>query len=282
MLVPSRGEGILRTAILRGFENTLLERISCIAEEHVAIALSRGGAKKTYHHRDPNEDACGFAFGEHGTLLVVADGHSGCDASQIAVEYVLEHLAPVLIGGEDPGVALAPEQWQTRALDHVLAVHGAILQQARIEAEHPSRTTLAIAFTRTADDRIGWINAGDSLLYRDGGDAPTPLETATEKTIYIGSPRDDRERLAQGVRAGVAPLAGARALVLASDGLSEEGIGVEDPANAVREALGDAARAAHRELHPLEAARGLAEIANRSHAEQKAGDNIATAVAWLA
>jgi hypothetical protein len=79
---------------------------------------------------------------------------------------------------------------------------------------------------------------------------------------------------------GSCSLAGVEAIVLATDGLSETGIGVADPAAAVAEAVA-AARAAEASARPLETARGVAERALAAHGRQAAGDNIATAVLWL-
>ena len=68
--------------------------------------------------------------------------------------------------------------------------------------------------------------------------------------------------------------------MLATDGLSERGIGVSDPRAAAATAVAEAARvdAARR---PLTAARRLAELALAAQREQRAGDNVATAVCWL-
>jgi hypothetical protein len=72
-----------------------------------------------------------------------------------------------------------------------------------------------------------------------------------------------------------------RAIVLATDGLSEAGIGVSNPARAVA----DSVRAASEQIpdvRPLAAARGLAERALDAQRRNVAGDNVATACVWLA
>lgn len=243
-----------------------------------AIAISRGGAKKTYAYRDPNEDAAGFAWSDAGTLLVVADGHAGCDAAQIAIEHVIDDLAPRLL---DPQSTQPGPDWPDFARDAALGVHDTILQRARITASHPPRTTLAIALARRDHGSLAWLSVGDSLIFRVDAQQVTRLRGEPRRVAYLGSPRDDRERLVPGIDAGTAPLAGTRAIALATDGLSEEGIGVSVPANAVQQAVVDATHARTPELRPLDAARSLAEIANQSHRDQQSGDNIATAVAWL-
>jgi serine/threonine protein phosphatase PrpC len=261
--------------MLHGFEHTVLENISCIAEGPAAIAISRGGAKKTYHHRDPNEDACGFAWNERGTLLVVADGHAGADAAQIAVERVIGHHAEALLQDDGPG-----PHWADTALDLAFDIHEEIQRRSRIVDRHPTRTTLSIALARTSEDWLGWLSVGDSLGFRAERSSAHPFPHSA-RVAYLGSPRDDRARLRDAVASGSSALAGARAIALATDGLSEEGIGVAVPADAVQQALEVASAARTPDLRPLDAARGLAQIANDAHREQRSGDNIATAVAWL-
>lgn len=264
--------------MLRGFEHTVLDGISCIAEGPAAIALSRGGAPKTYHHRDPNEDACGFAWNEWGVLLVVADAHAGADAAQIAVERVIGQHAAALLG---PDGARLRDGWSGAALDLALDVHAEILRRSEVVAEHPTRTTLSVALARRSEGWLGWLCVGDSPGFRVEPSGAVELPRPA-RISYLGSPRDDRERLARAVATGVSPLGDAQAVALATDGLSEEGIGVAVPADAVTQALASACSARNPGLRPLDAARGLARIANDAHREQRSGDNIATAVAWLA
>jgi serine/threonine protein phosphatase PrpC len=261
--------------MLHGFEHTVLECISCIAEGPAAIAISRGGAKKTYHHRDPNEDACGFAWNERGTLLVVADGHAGAGAAQIAVERVVGHHAEVLLQGAGPG-----SDWADTALDLAVDIHEEIQRRSEIVDQHPTRTTLSIALARPSEDWLGWLSVGDSLVFRAEAGVAHPFRHHA-RVSYLGSPRDDRERLRDAVASGTSALAGAHAIALATDGLSEVGIGVAVPAVAVQKALEVARAAKTPDLRPLDAARELAQIANDAHREQRSGDNIATAVAWL-
>ncbi len=76
------------------------------------------------------------------------------------------------------------------------------------------------------------------------------------------------------------PFGAARALALATDGLSELEVGVEDPEAAVAAAVGRAAGAPP-ELRALEAARGIVESALEAHRRNPSGDNVAAAVLWL-
>ena len=71
-----------------------------------------------------------------------------------------------------------------------------------------------------------------------------------------------------------------RPVVLATDGLSETGIGVIDPAGAVHGAA-KASRAFEIELRALEIARRVGDAALEAHRANRAGDNIASAAIWL-
>src|SRR5262249_48265120 len=84
----------MRSGVLRGREHLLLGAVAALAERRVAIALSRGGASKNYSHRDPNEDACAFAWTDHAWLIAVADGHWGAGGAELALDRLLERHAP--------------------------------------------------------------------------------------------------------------------------------------------------------------------------------------------
>ena len=68
--------------------------------------------------------------------------------------------------------------------------------------------------------------------------------------------------------------------MLVTDGLSEQGIGVAVPEDAVAESL-TAAESKPFDLRPLETARGLVERALAAHVRHRAGDNVAAAAVWL-
>jgi hypothetical protein len=98
---------------------------------------------------------------------------------------------------------------------------------------------------------------------------------------FLGNPANDLGTLANKSVVGVEPLANTRAVVLATDGISEPGIGVDVPEFTVSECATGADRFAP-ELRPLELARNVAEAALAAHQRHRAGDNIATAVTCLA
>ena len=87
--------------------------------------------------------------------------------------------------------------------------------------------------------------------------------------------------MAKAVRVGSGPADDTHCLVLATDGLSEIGIGVANPAAAVVEAVATAQGGAS-ELRPVTAARAVVERALAAQQAQRAGDNVASAVLWVA
>jgi hypothetical protein len=97
---------------------------------------------------------------------------------------------------------------------------------------------------------------------------------------FLGNPADDLAALARCSVVGIEPIANTRAVVLATDGISEPGIGVDVPEFTVSECVAGAERFAPG-LRPLELARNVTDATLGAHRRHRAGDNIATAVAWL-
>lgn len=262
----------MRSGVLCGREHVGVGRIACIAEGTTAIALSQGGAGKTYAYKSPNEDAAAFALGEGGCLLAVADGHSGHEASEIAVAELLAAY------GEDwTGSSPASQPWPARAAQAVEHAHRAMLARAPQVGGLEARTTLAFTLARPHEDWLGWASVGDSHVFVVEEAAASERGGTADGPSFLGSPSASAEALA--VRSGSEALAGSRAIVLATDGLSERGIGVASPASAV---LAAAARGASLQpaLRALETARALVETALEAHRHHRSGDNIATAVYW--
>jgi hypothetical protein len=265
----------MRTGVLRGRDHLLLGAVADLAESRVAIALSRGGAAKTYGHRDPNEDACAFACTDYATLVAVTDGHWGSGGAELALERLLERHAP---RWTSPSAIALADRWSLEATDVVLDLNRALL--AAGAPEPIGRTTLAVALARPRD---GWWAAllfGDSHLFAaDGSSAREWSPPAKDQIVFVGDPRHDRAAIERGVRFAVEEGA-PRAIVLATDGLSESGIGVPNPAKAVAESV-RAAAGADPDQRALAAARGVLERALDAHRRNAAGDNVATAGLWL-
>lgn len=268
----------MKTAVLRGRQHTLLGGIAAIAEGGAAVVLSRGGARKNYYCTDPNEDATGFAEGAGGTVLLVADGHYGHQAAEVAVERLLEAYAPRWTEAECRGLR---ESWAEVAVEALAAANAAILDCVVRGGPPDSRTTLALAVVRPADDLLAYACVADSHLFRvAGGEVVDLARQGGPRGFFLGSPADSAESLRENCTLGSESLAGTRGLVLVTDGFSERRIGVEAPEATVTE-VAAAAERAEAPLRALELARGVVERALEAHRRNGNGDNVASAALWL-
>jgi serine/threonine protein phosphatase PrpC len=265
----------VRSALLRGREHGLLDAVDAVAEGNAAIAISRGGAEKRYPHSEPNEDAAAFAWGEAGVFAAVADGHGGFEASEVALTHLLGE--PATQWTEAPG-ALDVARFHRQAL---AAIYDASCAVERERGRQEARTTLSFAVLLPEAGRLLHAAVGDSHLFLAGENGVQELAPAGERVAFLGAPGPSLETLGRLVRIGEASLAGVRAVVLATDGLSETGVGVEKPSHAVAEALRHAESAAGG-APALELTRRLVEIALAAQRKQRAGDNVAVASVWLA
>lgn len=268
----------MRTGFLRGREHTRYGSVSAISEGHCAAALSIGGAPKVYEHRDPNEDAVGFAEGPGGIVAAVADGHGGFEAAELAVQKLLEDGAT---RWTSPAPVSLGTHWPEEASELLLELNTAILDAAGRGASPSARTTLAWVVVRPEQDLVAFASLGDSHIFHVG-----PLEVvdlayhASRRSFFLGFPAETTWSLRDRIVAGCEPLGDTRALVLASDGLSERGIGVDHPEACVAECTARAESAAAG-LRALATARGVCEQAIESQRRQKSGDNVASAVVWI-
>jgi serine/threonine protein phosphatase PrpC len=269
----------VRSALRRGRENLEIGAVDAVAEGPAAIAISIGGAEKRYSHTDPNEDVVFFAIGSAGSLLAVADGHNGFEASEVALEHLLAHPGPQWV---EPG-GVTVESWHRHALAALCDANGEILRERIDAAAGGSRTTLSLALALPESDVLLYACIGDSHLFqvRPGAVAePAEAEGAAKQNFFLGYGLETPESLAGKCRIGSTPLADTVAVVLASDGLSEHRIGVEDPAAVVLESV-EAARRAAPGLRPLVASRSIVEAALAAHRKNASGDNMCAAVVWL-
>jgi len=269
----------VRAAALRGRDHGELGAIETCSEDGVALALSIGGAKKQYGHTDPNEDAALFSLGAGGMLLAVADGHGGVEASEAATTCVLERLAPRWTSD----TRQLRGCWEEEALTGLAACEAAILKCAASGGRRLSRTTLALAVVRPAEGFLYFLSIGDSHLYQVRGGTAVDLaveRSASGKLFFLGDGLDTLDSLREKCVIGAETLAGLRAVVLATDGLSERGVGVDDPGLTVVQVSAQAARALDTS-RALETARGLAQAALDAHRRNASGDNVAAAAAWL-
>jgi serine/threonine protein phosphatase PrpC len=266
----------MKTAVLHGHERIRFGEIGAVAEAEAAIVLSRGAAQKRYRYTDPNEDCAAFALGECGTLLVVADGHHGRQAAEVAIDRLLTEHAQRFTGRARD----LAERWPIWGLEALADMNAAILESAARGGPPESRTTLALAVVRPQENLLVCASAADSHIFRVSGPEVVDLARGpSSETVFLGSPAEARESLGEHCVVRCSDLSDVAAVVLASDGFSEAGVGVAAPASAVADTLART-RDAHPELQPLEVARSLVEQALDAHRRQSAGDNVATAV-WI-
>jgi serine/threonine protein phosphatase PrpC len=264
-------------AVLRGSESQIIGGVSVISEGCAAISLSQGGFKKRYSHTDPNEDAAAFALGEAGVLLAVADGHNGCGAAESAIDELMLRAGALLTRN---GHA-ADDWWQKNALETIGAIQTALVSRVAQGVRGHSRTTLALALVQPGEDLLGFASVGDSHIFRVCPNEVVDLGIhSAGLRCFLGNPADDLGALAEKSVVGVESLANTRAVILATDGISEPGIGVDIPEFTVSECATGSDRFAT-ELRPLELSRNVAEAALAAHRHHRAGDNIATAVTCL-
>jgi serine/threonine protein phosphatase PrpC len=268
----------VRSFLLRGREFTQLACVDCVSEGPAGIAISRGGAAKTYEYTDPNEDAAAFCFGEAATVLAVADGHRGFLAAEVALEHLLE--GPAHQWADEVG-ALGPESWTRHALAALCDANDQVLRERVGSGTRAgARTTLVIAVWLPSSGVLLHVAIGDSHLFVVEGSKVRELMPAGHATSFLGQGVETPESLTPRCRIGVTPLPDAKALVLATDGLSEEGIGLPEPAEGVASLI-DRIDAEPATLRPLALARAVCQLACDAHKSNASGDNVAAAVCWL-
>lgn len=271
----------MHTTFLRGRDHQQIGRLELSGVDRAAVALSRGGAAKTYSHTDPNEDCVAFALGDGGQLVVAADGHHGELGSEAAVEMLLEAHGERWTSTTPP--ASTPDAWRALAIDALLDCNRAILEIAGKTRLPPAPTTFVAALIRPGDDVLVHMSVGDSHVFAVDQGHATELggrDPEWRFTPFLGYEEARAELLEQYAKVGVQSVSQLQAVVLATDGLSEPGIGVPEPDRAVFSAVGRAALDAPLDRRAVDACRGVVETAMGAHVRQKAGDNIGCAVAW--
>lgn len=268
------------TVLLRGRDHLGIGDSESLHLRRGAIAISAGGAAKTYTHTEPNEDAALLLEGAHASVLAVADGHHGAAGSQTLLEGLASKTEWVL---EDPGLRSASE-WEKDLVATLLDQNHAILEDAKRSGGPPSPTTLSLAIARPQDDLLVHAAVGDSHLFvarsQQVDDLGWRSRGPQRRTFFLGSRNENLKSLASKVSLGCQRLSDAQAIVLVTDGLSEVGIGVGDPTGVVRDAIRSAAFDDAQNGAQVITAAVLAQ-AMKAQRENRAGDNIAIAAIRL-
>ena len=267
----------MRFALLRGRERLELGAVEAVAEAGLAIALSRGGAPKRYPHSDPNEDAAAFAVGSEGSCLAVADGHGGAEAAEIALLHLLAE--PVAQWTDAPG-PLDAGSWRRQVLAALSDANRDVRRERSPREGRGARSTLQLVLVLPRRGLLLSAAVGDSHLFVVDGVGVREVAPAGKGFGFLGDAYESPQELAEVTRISSEPLAGLRAAVLVTDGLSERGIGVPSPAAAVTAAV----RSAERErsaVRGLVLARTLTEAALEAHRRNRSGDNVAVGAVWL-
>lgn len=270
----------LRSGILLGQRFPHLGAIDTVAEGTAAAAISRGGASKVYDHVDPNEDAALWATGAGGTLLAVADGHSGAHGARAAVEALAKRTSEIACA--ENATCSGETDWCEWLYAEVQATNAHMIQDSEARQLGRAPSTLSIAVLRPAEGIWAWAGVGDSHVFCFDGHSARDRgwkghSPRRERAHFLGLEEESWHR--SNTALGWGTLDGVESVVLATDGLSEDGIGVEDPAAAIAQAAVHA-RAIPSPRRPQWLAREVAQQANASHRRKKSGDNIATAV-WV-
>ena len=265
----------MKAVLLAGRDFGEVGAVGEAAAEHIAVAISRGGAEKRYDYADPNEDVALAATGRYGALVAVADGHWGSRAAEVAVAQLRDTHAENWLDAE----SRSAESWYQDALAALVAMNDAILA-AHVPPDEKPRTTLAFAFARPHEDLLVLASAGDSHLFVADATGVSELLPCPRRYHFLGNAMRKPSQLAKEVRIEVRQLGAVRALLAATDGISEHGIGVTDPREAANQAVTSAASSPESARASV-AARALLDTALAAHVENDAGDNIAVAAAWL-
>ncbi len=268
----------MRSAHLLGRDHHGVGSLAATAEAEAAITLSRGGAPKTYSYTEPNEDAALFALGDGGTLIAVADGHFGASGSEAMTEFLLTSCAERWTGAEPLG--LIERGWNEVALETVYQCGRAVLARAAEIGVPPAPSTLSIALARPDEGILFWLSAGDSHVFlveeRATRDVGWP-SLGHKRAYYLGYEAATHTGMKGTFACGSASLSNLCAVMLATDGLSEPGIGFPDPEAAVHQAAAETAQS-DVETRPLEFVKQLSHATLEIQRKQRAGDNLACAV----
>ena len=191
-------------------------------DARVAIGIARGWQPKPYPYLDPNEDVTAAVVGDGATLLIVADGHRGHEASRAAVTTVLRRF------GESPPPAHLTDD-ELIELFHAAGQAVLAANQGLRAPRGDSRTTLVVALL--ARGRLQWASMGDSSLFIANG--PTAVELTESMHRFLGQPMT-RSEVDLSLARGMVDVGPEAWVVLATDGYTDYLPAPATPAEATR------------------------------------------------
>ena len=158
------------SALLLGEDHTELGEVA-IREvtPNLVIGISRGRFPKGYAHVDPNEDAVFAASDGATTILAVADGHHGFDASRAAVTAIAQTA---------PTATIEPAETIARILAEAAIRAVAATVPLLAAPRNTSRTSLTICVI--ADETAAAVTIGDTACYRAARRRATRIGTDSE------------------------------------------------------------------------------------------------------
>jgi hypothetical protein len=176
------------------------------------------------------------------------------------------------------------DEWRALGLDALLAANQSILEIAGRNQLPPAPTTFVVALLRPADDLLLSLSVGNSHVFAIDDGRAVDLggrDPEWKFTPFLGYEQAKRETLEKYSVIQTRGIEGLRAVVLATDGLSEPGIGVADPAHTVYSTVSRVAEGQPSELRAVTTCRSVVETAMHAHRRQKSGDNMGCSVVWV-
>ena len=171
--------------------------------------MTAGAQAKLVPPVDPNEDVAAIVAGSRADLLVVADGHFGVLASELAVASVLAS-----IGGDPP-----PADLQAGELAAVVFEAGEAVRHGRSAPGCSSpETATTIALALVTDRLVQWAAFGDSCIVATDGEEGRRLDTSQRAYLGQSFGLDEIEALMSHGRYERRP---GDCIVVATDGLAD-------------------------------------------------------------
>lgn len=241
-----------------------------------AGALCLGGAPKRYGNAVSNEDSVLLAEGPRRILLAIADAHNGPEASELALDWLAaHHVAEWLTRG------ITADLWEPATVECLAAINAHILESCNCVGV-ASRTTLVMAIIDIETGLAFLASAGDSHAFVVSRSLVTEVAIASGAgDFFLGLQPQSRQDIAAACTFVQIPICPNAAVLLASDGISTEGIGFPNPLEAI-----DAVMKAL-PLHPRHEdmsqalATAVADAARHVQQNHDSGDNISVAVACI-